>query len=330
MLRISETEQGRRAGLAGLQSCGSPWACPVCARRIAGERSSELLDVLTAVAGARGSAHLITLTMRHRKGQRLADLWGALSAAWGAVTSGRQVEKERARWGLLGWVRVVEATHGVNGWHLHVHALAVFDTPVSDDLAHELAGRWFARWQRALNRRGLDAVEDRGGLDVRQVRMTADSLGQVAGYLAKITAEVVASSAKDARDGNRSPFAILRDALATGLADDCDLWHEWEQASHGRKQVTWSRDLRAWAGLHAERSDDEIVADDLGGEDSVGVAPDSWPAVLPHVAELLDLAETDGAAAVRAWLTARRLEWFTPDKRRTNVQECAAGEVTTG
>ncbi|WP_156067632.1 protein rep [Pseudonocardia halophobica] len=316
VLRVSETPEGRRAGLAGLQSCGSPWACPVCARRIAGERSAELLDVLSTVAAARGSAHLITLTMRHRRGQRLADLWTALSAAWGAVVSGRQCERERDTWGLLGWVRVVEATHGEHGWHLHVHALAVFDGPISDLMAEELGGRWFARWQRALARRGMDAVEDRGGLDVRAVQMTAASLEQVSDYLAKITAEVVASSAKEGRDGNRSPFAILRDALATGLADDCELWWEWEQASFNRRQVSWSRDLRAWAGLRTERTDDDIVAEDLGGEDTIGVTPEAWPAVRLHVAELLDLAETQGVDAVKAWLTARCLDWFLPAPRR--------------
>src|ERR1700754_1526244 len=64
------------------------------------------------------------------------------------------------------------------------------------------------------------------------------------------------------------PFAILRDFLGTGNADDYDLWIVWEKTSHIRRQVTWSRALREWAGLHRERSDGEVAAEDKRGEDA--------------------------------------------------------------
>lgn len=312
VIRLSEgvDGSGRRAGVAGLVTCGSPWACPVCSRKISAERSREIADVLTAVAAAGGCAFLVTLTMRHRASQALVVLWTALSAAWRAVTSGRAVERERARWGVLGFVRVVESTHGQHGWHLHVHALVAFDTPVSVELARELGGLWFGRWSRALVRRGLAApLEDRGGLDVRPVDLGAGSVAATADYLAKITAEVTASYAKDGRDGNRSPFAILRDALATGLAEDCELWIEWEQASRGRRQITWSRGLREWAGLAAEASDEEIAERDHGGDDVLAIEPQDWPRARAVLADLLDVAETDGADGLRAWLTDRGIGW---------------------
>lgn len=305
-MRSSETVEGRRAGLAGLQSCGSPWACPVCARTIAGRRAAEIREVLGAVAEAGGSAALVTLTMRHRAGMVLVVLWAALSAAWRAVTSGRAVEVERERWGLRGWVRTVEATHGEHGWHLHVHALVMFDGPVSVELVEVLGQRWFDRWSRALVRKGLAApLEERGGLDVRMVDMGSGSLDATAEYLAKITAEVTGGHVKDARDGNRSPFAILRDALATGLADDIELWHEWEKASHNRRQVTWSRGLREWAGLRVERTDEEIVAEDQHGEDQFAIHPADWPLIRDRVHELLDVVEVDGPDAAKVWLAER-------------------------
>ena len=143
--------------------------------------------------------HLLTFTMRHHAGQALTTLWAALSAAWRSVTSGRAVERERTRWGVLGMVRVIEATHGEHGWHLHVHALVAFDGPVSTDLARELGGAMFGRWERALVRKGLSApLEDRGGLDVRAVDLGTGSISAVADYLGKITAEVTASYAKEA------------------------------------------------------------------------------------------------------------------------------------
>ncbi|WP_181725774.1 hypothetical protein, partial [Nocardia gipuzkoensis] len=39
---------------------------------------------------------------------------------------------------------------------------------------------------------------------------------------------------KDARDGNRTPFAILADFGNTGLADDLELWWEYEAATANR------------------------------------------------------------------------------------------------
>lgn len=315
VLRCSDTLQGRRAGLAGLQSCGSPWACPVCARRIGSQRSAEVHRVLSAVALAGGSAVLVTMTMRHHAGHRLAVLWAALSASWGAVTSGRAWTAEQDRFGVLGWVRTVEATHGEHGWHLHVHAVVVFDGPVSVDMAGELGGRMFARWSRALGRRGLSAVQDRGGLDVREVAMTADSVEAVAAYIAKITCEITSPTTKPGRGGNRAPMAILRDALGTGLAQDCERWIEWEQASHGRKQLTWSRGLREWAGLHVERTDDEIVAaDDLHGQDVLIIPAQSWPAVRSEVADLLDAVEAGGFDAAVRWMTSRGLRWSVPGR----------------
>ena len=267
---------------------------------------------MQAVADAGGSASLVTMTMRHRAGMPLKACWDALSAAWAAATSGAQWGRDKATFGVLGWVRTVEATHGEHGWHLHIHALVVFDTATSPELMTEVGYGMFARWQRALERRGLSAVAERGGLDVRPVRMTADSLDRVSDYVAKIAAEITSPSTKDGRYGNRAPFAVLRDALATGLYADCQLWLEWEQGSHGRRQLTWSQGLREWARLGREQTDQEIVEQDMHGEDVLAIAPEAWPQVREQVAELLDVAELGGVTAAINWLNSRGLEWIIP------------------
>ena len=49
-----------------------------------------------------------------------------------------------------------------------------------------------------------------------------------------------------------------------GLTDEVDLWHEWERASQGRRQMVWStgrRNLRQWAGLGMEWTDEEMGLD---------------------------------------------------------------------
>lgn len=310
VVRVSETSDGRRAGLAGLQSCGSPWACPVCARKIGAERSSEVAQVLRAVAAQNGSAGLYTFTMSHTRGDRLSDLWDALSDAWAAVTSGRAWVKEQSAYGILGWVRTVEVTHGAAGWHVHVHAVVAFDSPTSPEMMQTLGDRMFARWERKLGKLGFSAIADKGGLDVQAVRMTGPDIEAVADYISKVTHEITSPTTKEGKSGNRTPFAILRDFVETGNADDYDLWIVWEKSSHNRRQVTWSRTLREWAGLHNERTDDEVAAEDHHGEDAFVLPRETWEAIRHDVADLLDAVEIGGVDAGERWLKSRGLAYI--------------------
>ncbi|WP_344414569.1 protein rep [Pseudonocardia ailaonensis] len=197
MLRLSETAEGRRAGVAGLMACGSPWACPVCARRIAGRRASDVAEVLTAVERSQGSAGLLTLTMRHSRKDTLRDMWAALSAAWGSVTSGRGWVKDQEVFGIRGWIRTTEYTHSPEtGHHLDVHAVIVFEDRLSRDLMEEAGYRAFERWERALTRKGFSAIADKGGLDMRPIVLTADSIEQVAEYVSKAAFEVTSTHTK--------------------------------------------------------------------------------------------------------------------------------------
>lgn len=79
---------GGRAGFANLQNCGSVWGCPCCAGKIMRQRADELG---VALAWARREGHavaMITLTVRHKYSDPLAQVWDAVSHSWGKVTSG--------------------------------------------------------------------------------------------------------------------------------------------------------------------------------------------------------------------------------------------------
>lgn len=309
-LRVSGEGNDRRAGLAGLVSCGSPWACPVCARKIGARRAEEIRQVVTAADAAGGSAALITLTLRHNRGHRLAESWGALRHAWSRVVSGKAYQREREQFGVEGWCCAVEVTRGdEHGWHPHAHILVIFDTPMSDDMISELAGRWWLRWERALARKGFTALAERGGLDARSVAVNGDSSGALGRYLSKIAMEVTGGAVKDGRFGNRSPFALLRDGVATGLADDLEAWWEFEQASKGRRQLTWSVGIRDRYGLNDEQTDAEIAQEDLGSDDLIALPAETWRAVRDHAERLLTVAETDGLTGAVLWLTERGLPW---------------------
>jgi hypothetical protein len=62
--------------------------------------------------------------------------------------------------------------------------------------------------------------------------------------------------------GSRPAYTLTRKD-----PDDSTLWQEWEQASEGRRQLTWSEGIRALAGLAEQERSDEDIAEELGDDD---------------------------------------------------------------
>ena len=264
----------RTAGFSGVATCGSVWACPVCSAKIAARRQQEIEQAITAWQAQGGRVVLVTLTMRHARGMRLKTLWDSLSYAWGRVTSGRGWKDDQAVYGVEGWCRVVEATHGENGWHVHVHAL-LFVSPALLGDWQGLGDRIFARWQDGLWRRSLDAVAAFGGLDVREVTARDASGARLGEYFVKslyrrgtpagAAWEVAGGMGKAARGRNRTPFEYLRSVVEDADADALDVWHEWEQESRNRRQLTWSQGFRDRVQLEIEQTDAEIAEQGSAG-----------------------------------------------------------------
>jgi hypothetical protein len=323
------------AGVRGLVTCGSVWACPVCARRIMAGRADELGAAVSEWQRQGGAVVMVTLTMRHRAGQALADLWDALSAAWSVARNSRRSRAAGDMAGLAGWARVVEATHGEHGWHLHVHALLFVRRP---EHARGLGEAMFDAWAAKLSRLGLDApLRDRGGLDVRGMA-GADVAGVISDYLAKSTLpersphdaarELTGQAAKRGRRGNRTPFGVLADLadryelrpggnVTAEQAADKRLWCEWEAASQGRRALTWSEGVRELLELAAEVGDVELAEvddTDTAWQPVAAVSDRTWRELRwrPDFSQLLDLiedAEPDGRfLAVARWLIARGLD----------------------
>lgn len=118
---------GGVAGYSGLMTCGSVWVCPVCAAKIAAKRADDLGDVLAWARSQRRELALITFTVRHHKGDRLADVWDAVADGWAEVTRGSAWRSETVpahskrvdEWTARGraWDRG-ESVNPVNGKHM--------------------------------------------------------------------------------------------------------------------------------------------------------------------------------------------------------------------
>jgi hypothetical protein len=237
-----------------------------------------------------------------------------------AIQYGRAWIKLRDELGIAGHVRALELTHGANGWHAHAHVLVLTDRPLSIEERERLRTFVFARWSAYVQRAGYGAPLP------ELCPVEPVSSAAVGMYVTKLGAalELTHGMSKQGRDGSRSPWQVLAGALrevcdADGVLDECaemqrdrdrELWREYERGMRGARQLEWSRGLKARCGI-GERTDDELAADDVGGElvaHIPGVVFDTYRRRVVRMggtpARLLDAAERDGGDGVYRELMA--------------------------
>ncbi|MFI8773872.1 protein rep [Gordonia sp. NPDC062954] len=286
-------EGGSRVGrFRGLKTCGSVWACPVCAPKIGRARADQIREGLLAHRGRGGYALFMTLTMHHRAGVDLQELWDDLMISWRSL-------KQRSTWKYLRQrgvrdLRSIEATWSEqHGWHPHLHAL-VFVPDASTQM--EVLRLWSSLvqdWIRAVDARNPQSnrrfsrtgarIEPapRGvkyaGVKAQHLKtVNLDDPADLGQYVTKLAwdvpAEIALGAVKYAMSvgdrESRTPFEILA-AVATADRTDRDdaqvqrdrlLWYQWERASHGRRQITWCHGLQKDLGLTDVGSDEELAS----------------------------------------------------------------------
>lgn len=299
--RLQDVE-GPRATVRGLVTCGSIWSCPVCAAHIRYVRSVEVSEACVRHLDAGGGLLFLTLTLRHHRGERLADLLDGLLAALSATFGGAPWYRQRDRLGVVGRIRSTEVTDGANGWHPHAHLLLFLEEPLDGAEVNRLRHWLSDRWATMVERRGLQLPDDRHGC-VLEVVGSGDGVGA---YVAKVQEaasvplELTRGDLKSSR-GGRLPFELL-EAAGDGERDALARWWEYEQATHRRRCIEWSRGLRDRLGIAPEQTDDEIVATDTTTDDSllVTLRAEDWHAVARAGldVDLLEAAEDHGLHGV--------------------------------
>lgn len=276
---------GDGAHWSGIERCGSIWACPVCAGVIRAGRARDLgLAVerhrdpsLRPDGGdeqAAGGFVFVTLTMQHGRGDALAVTLDAAIKAWQRMLRGAAWARFKARFGVIGYVRSVEVTLGVNGWHPHLHLLFLIAGELSDDEVTTWHDLMYGRWARYVVQAGGGLPSHLRGVDVRASSGDATVLSQ---YLTKLQEggdqmqrvehEVARGDMKDGRStGGGAPFELLDDpgmwnqrvwrAYSAHMEDVVDdarptpaewagqRWIEFYESTHGRRAITWSVGLR--------------------------------------------------------------------------------------
>lgn len=316
---VAVRESGGVGGFAGLSTCGSVWACGVCNAKIMARRQLEIGAAVEVWKASGGQVAFGTMTMRHWSGHRLGDLWAALSKAWGKVTAGSSWLRDKKRFGIAGWLRVVEVTFGENGWHVHIHALFFLESSTVAPELEALKSSMFGRWSAALKSLGLPSPLA-AGQDLRVLDGAADE--QLSRYFTKavqqakrIGLEMTSTQTKTARGvfGTRSVWSFLDDVIDQGDADSLDRWHEFQRGSKGRRQLTWSQGIRELLGLRAEKSDEEVAGEELGtkADDLVLITAAGWRVVIGSrlMVPILEIVEKQGLSGVRALLDVSGVEY---------------------
>ena len=287
--RSSEVKAGRRADgraqVAEIATCASPWACARCASVIRAARAQEIEHYAASHITAGHCLLFLTLTLPHLRADKLAGLLAGLQDAWGAMTKGRPWRTLAERFSIIGQIKAVEVTIGLNGWHPHLHVLLFLDTPPldpdGDDVA-ELRARVTELWGHMVARH-LDGrqINQAHAVDLVVVNGSVQATQEtIARYLSKIHFEMTRADLKT-RDTNgpRTPWQVAVDAWRWGDAADVARWTEYVTATRGRRVFSVSTRLRDRYHTPdiAERTDDELAAEDQGDLTvEVAIANNVW------------------------------------------------------
>lgn len=310
-VQVWKHHEHKTAAYAGLQTCGSVWACPVCAAKIAERRRAELQAAMGLHRARAGAVALLTLTTPHQKTDKLADLLEMQGKALHRFWRDRGVKEVFKAMGTIGHVRALEVTHGRksasnNGWHPHYHCLLFCGSGV--DLSRfdkaqliDWQVKLYLRWAACCLKSGLGEPSYAHGIKL-------DDGTQAANYAAKwgLEDEMTKGHTKKALHGE-TPFDFLRSYLADGSdRQAAALFQEFADTFKGKRQLSWSKGLKAMFAIE-EASDEEL---------STRVEEEAVLLGLLTIDQWRDVLKVDGRATVleiaacSGWHEVQRFLWF--------------------
>ncbi len=299
---------------SGLATCGSCWDCPVCSHKIRVGRAAEIQDAVRRwrASGPDATVGMLTLTIRHGLGDDLRRIRAGMGRAWSRLIRGAPWKRACLRWGMSGFVRYLEATHGENGWHPHFHVLVFLSGTPTDGqramLTQWIGERWRECVERELDKSAVPSMEH--GAEFEVIRHDA----KASKYLAKLGLELSSDFRKSARRKGKTPWQIL-DEAARGDKRSARLWHTWSAAMLGARMHTWSRGLRNSLRM-GDEMDDQALAEQTEAE------PSDLAAIIPG-ADWDDLRRRHGSWRVRRAAADGRICTLCRDEAQFDRIQCA-------
>ncbi len=301
-------EQGA-AFYSGLITCGSVWACPVCAAVVQERRREEIARAIDWAYEHGLQPMMVTLTHPHTRADDLGDLLRRQAMALQRLRAGAPWGRVKAQLGYQGLIRALELTHGENGWHPHTHEIwLVSAQATAEDAREKITTRWISACERAglLPPEKIEAFKEHA-VDVKSWVSTGEYLAKIddESQLWGADREMASASSKKGRAGGRAPFQILADACE-GDAASAALYVDYALTMRGRRQLFWSRGLKARVGIE-DIEDEELAEQSREAADLLGqLTADEWGVIrrAGQRAQVLDAAETGGWEAIQVLIAA--------------------------
>lgn len=316
---VTYSTAAARANLRNVQTCKSVWACPVCADRVTKFRAAELMSALEAWAKSGNTVALATYTLGHKSDESCAGVLDRLMRAYNRFKSGKTHQSMKKTHGVAGSIRALEVTHGVNGWHWHIHEIYVLRGKDAERYRPMLAAMR-THWLKMVKATGGYAVPK--GFDLKREKQAAFDYivkfgkgGQ--GETWNVARELVRAPAKRRAKSAEGlhPFGLL--ANADNRRADRVFWNEYVQATKGKLQLRYSRGLKELLGI-GEKSDDEVIEADAATDDRVliYIPVRGWYLLNMRdesiVNEFWQVAHTGDAELLRAWLDNQDIDTISP------------------
>jgi hypothetical protein len=263
-----------RSSIKNLITCKSLWACPWCSYNIASVRSAQLSQIFSNWSKLGYHTTFATFTVSHNNQTKLDELWSNLLKSWKMFQQGKGYYILKKDFDLVGSIRATEATHGKNGFHLHLHVVFFHTKKINQK---KLTDKLFKRWQTVTLINNLETSPK--GFKI--VRTFSDS--GLSTYLNKNSYKLSQEITKGQfKYGNKSrtPFTILKDLkdknqffcdcvdFSTGefikktICDFC-IWQQWEKASRGKRQLGYSGKKSLFEMLSVLELNTDLVEDNL-------------------------------------------------------------------
>nr|WP_235677123.1 hypothetical protein [Sinorhizobium meliloti] len=253
-----------------------------------------------------GQMVMCTLTVRHSRGQGLADLRKVVQAASRKARQGAPWARRKKQHGIFGVISAPEVTFSrSNGWHFHIHTALLLRGTGAE--AQDL-GEWFVRrYLEAIQAAGYSALLD--GQDVSVIRSEeklAEYISKGVGRTRDIAWEMAGQATKKARSNEGlHPFEILE--LASGDDGMKALWLEYAAAMKGVRSCVVSPAIAAALGIEADEDEERPGEEEPPEEQAAGyLRRDIWNTLMSRKRASTVLAALEDFGADR-WADVERL-----------------------